>query len=49
VRAILATISGSKAEVVFFDGEGLNRLALENFLAGFHVGEGEELIAEGLP
>ena len=38
-----------EAKAVFCDGEGLDRLALENFLAGFHVGEREELVVEGVP
>ena len=32
---------GLDAEAVFFEGDGLDQFAFENFVAGFHVGEVE--------
>ena len=50
---------GFEAEALFRDGDGLDQLAFENFVAGLHVREveirchvrqeGEELVAEGVP
>ncbi len=50
---------GFDAKTVFLEGNGLDQLALENFVARLHVGEveigrhvrqeGEELVAERVP
>ena len=50
---------GLDTEAVFLEGDGLDQLAFENFVAGLHVGEveigchvrqeGEELVAERVP